>query len=152
MVRGRNAGAGEVQAEGRLVTVQAAVYRIPGRDRNGDPVDANGNRVSLYSDTTYLGMLDVVMNDGQSVPVEPRLTGTGGGNVDRSETADVVSQVGAPRHAAILLRHGDRLLIADSEGYSLRYRVIGPRVFDYPNSISGWDHKLYWIRVEATDG
>ena len=21
-----------------------------------------------------------------------------------------------------------------------------------PNSLSGWDHKLYWIRVEATDG
>jgi hypothetical protein len=43
-------------------------------------------------------------------------------------------------------------LIGDSEGYSLRYRVIGPRLFDYPHSLSGWDHKLYWIRVEATDG
>ena len=115
-------------------------------------MDANGNPVSVYSSSRYLGTLDVVMNDGQSVPVEPRLTGTGGSNVDRSETADVVSQVSAPRHAEILLRHGDRLLIADSEGYSLRYRVIGPRLFDYRNSISGWDHKYYWIRVEATDG
>ena len=99
-----------------------------------------------------LGTLDVVLNDAQAMSVEPRLTGSGGGNVDRSETADVVSQVGAPRHAEILLRHGDRLVITDSDGYSVRYRVVGPRLFDYPNSLSGWDHKLYWIRVEATDG
>src|SRR5271167_2817639 len=30
---------------------------------------------------------------------------------------------------------------------------LGPRLFDYSNSLSpGWDHKLYWVRVEATDG
>jgi hypothetical protein len=37
-------------------------------------------------------------------------------------------------------------------GNGTRYRVVGPRLFDYPNSLSGLDHKLYWIRVEATDG
>jgi hypothetical protein len=36
--------------------------------------------------------------------------------------------------------------------YGTRYRVVGPRLFDYPNSLSGWHHRLYWIRVEATDG
>jgi hypothetical protein len=32
------------------------------------------------------------------------------------------------------------------------HRAIGPRLFDYPNSLSGWDHRLYWIKVEATGG
>jgi hypothetical protein len=53
---------------------------------------------------------------------------TGGGNVDREEAADVAGVVGAPRHADILLRHGDRLLIADSEGYAIRYQVVGERL------------------------
>jgi hypothetical protein len=134
------------------VTIQAAVYRVPARDRNSDPVDDDGNPISLYAGASCLGTLDVTFANTQATSVEPRLTGTGGGNVDRSETADVKSLVGAPRRAEILLRHGDRLLIADSEGYSLRYRVVGPRLFDYPNSLSGWEHQLYWVRVEATDG
>jgi hypothetical protein len=106
----------------------------------------------MYGGVTLLGTLDVVLSNTQSMSVEPRLTGSGGANMDRSETADVVGLVGAPRHAEILLRHGDRLEIADSEGYGIRYRVVGPRLFDSPNSLSGWDHKLYWIRVEGTDG
>src|SRR5262249_3043769 len=97
---------GDPFGSGGRMTGQATVYRTPGRDRNGDPVDANGNPVSMYSAATYLGTLDVVLNDAQAMSVEPGLTGSGGGNVDRSETADVVSQVGAPRHAEILLRHG----------------------------------------------
>ena len=72
------------------MTVQAAVYRIPGHDRNGDPVDAEGNPVSLYSSSTYLGTLEVVFSDTQATPVEPRLTGTSGATVDCSETADVM--------------------------------------------------------------
>jgi hypothetical protein len=134
------------------VTVQAAVYRTPARDRNGDPIDANGNPISMYGDVTYLGTLDVVLSNVQSMSVQPRLTGTGVGNVDREEAVDVAGLIGAPRRAGILLRHGDRLLIADSEGYAFRYRVVGERLFDYPNSLSGWDHRLYWIRAEATDG
>ena len=47
---------------------------------------------------------------------------------------------------------GDRLLIYNSEGTALRYHVIGPRLFDYPSSLMGWDHRIYWVRVEATDG
>ena len=125
------------------------MYRTPGRDRNGDPVDANGNPVAMYGDTTYLGTLDVVLSETQSNPVEPRLTGSGGGNVDRSETADVEVLLGAPRNAAILLRMGDRLVIADSEGFGMRYHVIVPRLFDSPNSLTpGWGHKLYWVRGE----
>lgn len=105
------------------------------------------------SPSTYLGTLNVVFVDLQAEPIEPRLTGSGGGSVDRAEAADVSGRVGAPRNAEILLRHGDRLVIPDSEGYSLTYQVVGPRLFDYPNSLTpGWDHKLYWISVLATDG
>jgi hypothetical protein len=126
------------------VTVQANVYRAVARDRHGDPVDASGNRSGL----AFLGTLNVVLSNTSSMSVEPRLTGSGGANLDRSETADVVSLVGAPRNAKILLQHGDLLA---AEGMDLK--VVGPRLFDYPNSVSGWvGHKLYWIRVESTVG
>ena len=74
------------------MTVQANVYRAVARDRHGDPVDASGNRSGL----AFLGTLNVVLSNTSSMSVEPRLTGSGGANLDRSETADVVSLVGPP--------------------------------------------------------
>lgn len=136
------------------MTVPALVYR-PNQiatDRHGDPVDRDGNVVRPESPSTYLGTLRVVFTDMQAEPIEPRLTGSGGGSVDRAEAADISGRVGAPRNAAILLRHGDRLIVPDSEGYSLTYQVVGPRLFDYPNSLTGWNHRLYWVGVLATDG
>ena len=136
------------------MTVQALVYRPSevAYDRNGDPIDADGNVVRPESPNDFLGTLDVVLSDMQAEPIEPRLTGSGGGSVDRAEAADVSGRVGAPRNAAILLRHGDRLVITDSEGYSLTYQVVGLRLFDYPNSLTGWNRKRYWMSVLATDG
>jgi hypothetical protein len=72
--------------------------------------------------------------------------------VDRAEAADVSTMIGAPRNAAILLRHGDRVVIADSEGYGLYWQIVGPRKFDYPSSLTGWNHKWYWVSALATDG
>jgi hypothetical protein len=63
-------------------------------------------------------------------------TGSGGGYVDRSETADVEILLGAPRNAAVLRRMGDRLVIDDSEGFGMRYHLISPRLFDSPNSLT----------------
>lgn len=135
----------------------ALVYRpsLVGHDSNGDPIDADGNVVRPTSPTTYLGTLSgLVFTDAQAQPIEPRLSGSSGGNVDRSETADVSGRVGAPRNAAIRLRHGDRLVVPDGDGHGqLCYQVVGPRLFDDANSLTGWNgHRLYWIGVLATDG
>jgi hypothetical protein len=137
------------------MTVQALVYR-PDEvqlDRNGDPIDANGNVIRPESPHTYLGMLEVVFTGVQAEPIEPRLTGSGGGSVDRGEAADVSGKVGAPRNAAILLQHGDRLVVPDGVGAgdSTVWQVIGPRLFDTNNSLTpGWGHRLYWIGVLST--
>ena len=38
--------------DSRTVQTTVWVYRAPARDRNGDPVDADDNPVSLYGGTT----------------------------------------------------------------------------------------------------
>jgi hypothetical protein len=137
------------------VTVQALVYR-PDKVKvniHGDPVDADGNVIRAESPGTLLGTLDVIFSSVQAEPIEPRLTGSGGGSVDRAEAADINAIVGAPRNASFRLRHGDRLVVTDTDGFSLTYQVTGLRMFDGPNSLTpGWDHKYYWIGVLATDG
>jgi hypothetical protein len=136
------------------VSVQAVVYRpdAVAFNRFGDPIDADGNVIRPENPHTYLGTLDVVFSNVAAQPLEPRLTGTSGGNVDRAEAADVSGKVGAPINAAIQLQHGDRLVITDGlgGGASVVWQVIGPRLFDTPNSLTGWGHRLYWIGVLAT--
>ncbi|HWF28708.1 MAG TPA: hypothetical protein VG327_10080 [Mycobacterium sp.] len=136
------------------MTVQALVYR-PNQiamDRNGDPIDADGNVTRPESPHSYLGTLDVVFSNLQTQPIEPRLSGSGGRGVDRGEAADISGQVGAPRDAEIQLRHGDRLVVEDGvgSGDSTVWQVSGPRLFDTPNSLTGWGHRLYWIAVLST--
>jgi hypothetical protein len=136
------------------MTVSALVYR-PNEirtDRNGDPIDAAGQVIRPESPNTFLGSLDIVLADSMSEPIEPRLTGSGGGSVDRAEAADVTATIGAPIVANIILQHGDRLVIEDS-GFGLYYQISGPRRFATPNSLSpNWQHRLYWISAIATDG
>ena len=95
----------------------------------------------LAAYTSYLGTLPVVFANVQAEPMEPRLVGSSGGNVDRAEAADVSAKVGAPRNADIILQHGDRLVIPDGvgAGVSTVWQVIGPRLFDTNNSLTpGW--------------
>lgn len=138
------------------MTVTALVYR-PDRlriNQFGDQVDENGNVIRAESPGTYLGTLPIALSGVQAEPILPRLTGSGGGSVDRAEVADMNLLIGAPRNAAIKLRHGDRLVVPDSDGdgTSLVVQVVGPRLFDAPNSLTpGWDHRLYWISGLATD-
>ncbi len=134
------------------MTVPAEVYR-PDKinvDRNGDPIGTDGNVVRAESPSTYLGTLDVVFSTVQAEPVMPRLTGTGGANVDRGDGSDATALVGAPRNAAIKLRHSDRLVVTDGDGFSVTWQVVGLRLFDAPNSLSGWGHSRYWVSVIAS--
>ena len=132
------------------MTVECLVYRPDAVAVNvfGDAVDNDGNVIRPESTQTYLGPLRIALSGVQAEPILSRLTGSGGGSVDRAEAADVNLMIGAPRHAAIKLRHGDRLIVPDSDGdgTSLVVQVVGPRLFDAPNSLTpGWDHRLYWI-------
>jgi hypothetical protein len=135
------------------MAVTALVYRpsVIRTDVHGDPIDADGKVVRAESPATYLGTLQVVVADTQSEAILPRLTGSGGGSVDRAEAADVSTTIGARRDAAIKLRNGDRLIVTDDEGYSLVWAIVGPRRFDYVSSF-GWNHKYYWSSAIATDG
>lgn len=156
LVAGRELGDGSLSGQGSLVTVTALVYR-PGKiatDVFGDPVDDNGEVIRPESPHTYLGTLPVVLSGVQSELIEPRLTGSGGGSVDRAEASDISGMVGAPRDAAFKLRHGDRLVVTDTDGISLTYQVSGLRQFDWANSLNpSWNgHRLYWMAVAATDG
>lgn len=136
------------------MTTTALVYR-PNEirtDRNGDPIDADGNVIRAESPHTFLGQLAIVLADSMAEPIEPRLTGSGGGSVDRAEAADLTATIGAPIVADIILQHGDRLVIEDS-GFGVYYQISGPRRFATPNSLSpNWQHRLYWISAIATDG
>jgi hypothetical protein len=136
------------------MAVKALAYRpdLTTVDIHGDPINAQGQVIRAESPGTYLGELEVVFADTQSDAILPRLTGSGGGSVDRAEAADVSTTIGAPRNAAIKLRNGDRLIVTDDEGYSLVWAIVGPRRFDYPSSVSGWNHKYYWSSAIATDG
>jgi hypothetical protein len=153
-VDNRRAGAlRSLQGPG-TVSVTALIYRpsLVATDRNGDPIDADGNVVRNESPGTYLGELTIVLSDSQSEPILPRLTGSGGGSVDRAEAADVSVNIGAPINAEILLQHGDRIVIVDA-GFGLYYEVFGPRRFATPNSLCpNWGHRLYWVSAIATDG
>jgi hypothetical protein len=113
------------------VTTLVDVYR-PNQiatNRFGDPVDADGNVVRPENPHTYLGQLEVVLAGTQAEAILPRLTGSGGGSVDRAEAADVTSTIGAPRNAAFKLQNGDRVVIADETGQGLVYAVVGPRLY-----------------------
>lgn len=136
------------------MTVTALVYRPGKYETNwaGDPIDSDGNVIRPESPYTYLGTLDVVLSGVQSELIEPRLTGSGGGSVDRAEASDISGMIGAPRDAAFKLRHADRLVVTDTDGISLTYQVSGLRQFDWPNSLTGFGHRLYWMAVAATDG
>ena len=140
------------------MTVTALVYRPSdsggGTDIHGDPLDSEGQVVRPESPVDYLGTLDVTISNTLAEPIMPRLTGSGGGSVDRAEAADVSTMIGAPRGAGIILQHGDRVVIMDSEEVGLYYQVVGPRLFDWPNSLNpSWNgHRLYWVSAIATDG
>ena len=94
----------------------------------------------------------MILSSSQPEPILPRLSGSGGSNMDRREAADVSVVIGAPIGAGIMLQHGDRLLIEDS-GYGGYYETYGPRRFDTPNALCpNWGHRLYFISAIATDG
>jgi hypothetical protein len=131
------------------------VYRpdLSTLDRNGDPVDADGNVIRQTSPGTYLGTLaGVVLADPAVQSLSRGVdTNTASGNPQaRGDVASVDALVGAPVGASITLQHGD-ILITD-QGVS--YALWGPRTYGRPNVITGSyvtvnGAAYYWLRATA---
>jgi hypothetical protein len=134
------------------------VYRpdlSPGRvDRNGDPVDADGNVIRQESPGDYIGTLSGVVLADPAVESLARGidTDTAGGNPQaRGAVASVDALVGAPVGASITLQHGDFIL---SEDQTVTFSIFGPRSYGRPNTITGQPVKVagvqyYWLRATA---
>lgn len=118
--------------------MNADVFRAPARDRHGDPVDSNGNPVSLTDKDglAYIGTATNVIIGGQSV--QPAR-----GSDARGEWADTSGLIGLPRNG-IKVQSGDRLVID-----GIRYAVTGPRLWDAPHPTTGTNFPYYWINTTA---
>lgn len=122
-------------------------------DRNGDPVDSDGNVIRQTSPGTYLGTLaGVVLADPEVQSLARGVdTDTASGNAQaRGDVADVNALIGAPVGASITLQHND--IIVTDQGVS--YALWGPRTYGRPNVITGQPVKVngvayYWLRATA---
>jgi hypothetical protein len=123
------------------------VYRAPNRDRYGDPVDDDGNPVDMLdpSGLCHIGRIDSLVMGGQSWSRVQT----------RGEVADTTGMIGCPvagflplelpfTLGELKLTHGDRI---DIDG--VRYSVVGPRLWDYENSLTGTNFGRYWVHVTA---
>jgi hypothetical protein len=135
--------------------VNVLVYRpdLSAVDRNGDPIDTDGNVIRQTSPSTYIGELTgVVLADPtvQSLDTGVDTNTSSGGPQARGEAADVQGLIGAPVGAPITLQHGD-LLVTDQ---AVSYALWGPRTYGRSNVITGQPVKAngvqrYWIRATA---
>jgi hypothetical protein len=122
-------------------------------DRNGDPVDTDGNVIRQTSPRDYLGTLaGAVLADPAVQSLDTGVdTNTAAGNPQaRAQAADVQALIGAPMGASITLQHND--IIITEQGVS--YALWGPRTYGRPNVITGQPVKVngvayYWLRGTA---
>lgn len=114
------------------------VFRAPKLDRNGDPVDDDGQPIRLSGDgVAKVGAINLIIG-GQSVA-----------NVaTRGDVASTEGLIGAPTDAAIRLQHGD--IVQTEDG--IRYRVSGPALWGRPHSLTGSTEtaRYYWMQATAT--
>jgi hypothetical protein len=135
--------------------VNVLVYRpdVSAVDRNGDPIDADGNVIRPTSPGTYLGTLaGVVLADPEVQSLSRGVdTNTASGNAQaRGAVADVDALVGAPVGALITLQHND-IIVTDG---GVSYALWGPRTYGRPNVITGQPVRIngisyYWLRATA---
>jgi hypothetical protein len=128
--------------------VTGTVFRATAVDRNGDPVDADGN---VIAGSPLLGTIpNLIVGDLAVMSLRALGSGSTGGVVDRADVGSVQGLIGAPRDASILLQHGDRLVIQSStQTVGFVYSIYGPRLFDQPNPLGRMEFGYYWVRAEA---
>lgn len=115
------------------------VYRAThGRDRNGDPIDADGNVIRLEADgTNHIGTVKGIVMGGMSA--QP--------SASRQESFDTSGQCGIPYGNTIVVQFGDRILID-----GIKYKVGSTPQWAYPNSMSTTKPKNRWYNLEGTGG
>lgn len=131
-----------------IAGVTGTVYRATAVDRNGDPVDEDGN---VIAGPPLLGTISgLIIGDLAVMSLRALGSGSTGGVVDRADVGSVQGLIGGPRNASILLQHGDRLTIPNStQTVGFVYSIYGPRLYDYPNPLGCMDFGYYWVRAEA---
>lgn len=105
-------------------------------NRNGDPVDANGNVIRPDSPGTYIGPLLGILVGGPSA--SPSLA--------RGENADTTGKFGIPTANPYKVQYHDQIVMDDG----VTYRITSRPDWDYPNSMSGTPPAYAWVSVEAT--
>jgi len=104
-------------------------------NRNGDPIDANGNVIRPESPGTYIGTLQGILIGGPSA--SPSLA--------RGDNADTSGKFGIPTGNPYKVQYNDRIVIDD-----VTWKVTDRPDWNYPNSMSGTPPAYAWVSVEAT--
>jgi hypothetical protein len=113
------------------------VFRAPKRDRFGDPVDEDGNPVSLVDKDglTFMGTLTDIVMGGLSAARSR----------SRGETVDTSGMIGCRVDLEPRLQFGDRIVID-----GVKYEVASVPEWGYGHSFSGSQFfNRYWVDVKA---
>ena len=115
------------------------VFRAPLRDRHGDPVDADGNPVSMVDvdGLAFVGEIKEIVMGGM----------TASPTMQRQETSDSAGMIGCPVKSVVKLAMGDRIDIGGT-----RYQVASKPHWDYRQTLTGTRFPYYWVDVRGTDG
>lgn len=105
-------------------------------DRNGDPIDSDGNVVRATSPGTFIGELRGILMGGPSASANMR---------ERGEDADTTGKFGIPLANQTPVKFNDRIVIGEET-----YKVTSRPDWAYPNSITGTKPTYAWVSVEAT--
>lgn len=116
------------------------IYREPQRDRNGDPVDDDGNvvRPGQYSPGTITG----IITGGLSASV----------SMQRQESSDTSGQIGIPnakRHnpSGIKVKFGDRIALEN-----IVFRVTSTPRWTEVSTLGSAQPEYTWVEVEGVIG
>lgn len=119
----------------------ADLYRAVKRDRHGDPVDADGNKVNMF-DQDGNAFLGTIVNVVQGSISSQRVN-------DRQESSDGRGQLGflkkgklSTGSAAPKVQFGDRIVIGGT-----KYEVLSDPNWDTPHSMTGTVFPRYWVDV-----
>jgi hypothetical protein len=117
--------------------VIATLYRPYARDRNGDPVDQDGDIVRLVGDgTAKLGTVDGIIIGSRAVSSDSAAV--------RGDVVSTEGLIGWPSGSALQPQSGD-VLEVDGQ----RFAISGPRLWGRPHSLTGNPSRFSWITATA---
>jgi len=115
--------------------MNATVWRAAERDRNGDPVDADGNVIRVGADGTMVGTITGLIVGAQSV-TDARARGS---------VTSTEGMLGVPVDG-LALKHDDTV-VTDT---GIRWRVAGPPQWGKRHSLTGSTATARYVWWKAT--